>query len=68
MTGTFLTSVRYMYTHSTDSLPFDFQAYTGLINSDRLGLLAEGGLPGVSSGTALASNEVTPARFTSSPV
>jgi 2,4-dienoyl-CoA reductase-like NADH-dependent reductase (Old Yellow Enzyme family) len=45
MTGMFLTSVRYMYTHSTDSLPFDFQAYTDLINSERLGLLAEGGLP-----------------------
>ena len=46
----------------------DLQTYTDLINSDALAYLAEGGLPGVSSGTALASNEVTPARFTSSPV
>jgi hypothetical protein len=30
MTGMFLTSVRYMYTHSTDPLPFYFQAYTDL--------------------------------------
>jgi hypothetical protein len=31
-----------MYTHSTESLPFDFQACTDLINSERLGLFGRG--------------------------
>ena len=50
MTGMFLTSVRYMYTHSTDSLPFDFQAFLSA-----LAYLAEGGLPGgiLGNGTSL---------------
>jgi len=41
----------------------DLQTYTDLINLSALVVF-----PGVSSGTAPASNEVTPARFTSSPV
>ena len=46
----------------------DLQTYTDLINSERPDYLAKVVFPGVSAGTAPASNEVTPARFTSSPV
>ena len=46
----------------------DLQTYIDLINSERPGLFGRGGLSGGTAGTAPASNEVTPARFTSSPV
>jgi len=58
----------YIYNHSTDSLPFDFQAYTDLINSERPGLFGRGGLSGGIRGNGTSLDEVTPARFTSSPV
>ena len=46
----------------------DLQTYADLINSERPGLFGRGGLSGGIRGNGTSLDEVTPARFTSSPV